>query len=585
MLKLRIIIYYIYYCIKIWAKPWRFSQFNAEFFNDSKWIFSKYEIEENIPEKFKLKSIFLLSSDSISTQKQNIISNFKFPIFLKPEWGQNSHWIIFVEDKWDLDKYLKQIKRNRISYLCQESSILKNEYEILYTKDIISNEINIHCITKTINIYENDYPLNWIYKDSSYVSIINQFSISDINKLKKYILEIWNFNVWRIGLKANSISDLLLWNFKIFEINIFLPMMLSIFDSNLTKDEKTTSIKNYIKSLVKITKYSQEKYDKPIFFRKIWRHYTIKFKHNKYLMKIKKIIYSRIENKFMHWCSDYNSLEVRRASRSKRQARDMFAKNNIPYAKWTIFFSPYKAYKFVKENWFPVCIKPNVWWYSRWSHFPINTWEEFWKACFMVKAWWPTSVIESYLSWKNYRVVVTKIWWIEIAMERYPGFVIWDWKKTISSLIDDENEIRKNMKLPPVIHLIEKNKKIGNFLKKQGLTFDSVLEKDRKVSVFHRLSLAPGGILETVDISTITKKNKEIFLKILNLFDSNIFGIDVIMEKWIDIDFDKQKCIFLEVNSRPYLEMHNFPRYWKAPNMDNIYKNLDKLEVMDRGIY
>jgi glutathione synthase/RimK-type ligase-like ATP-grasp enzyme len=33
------------------------------------------------------------------------------------------------------------------------------------------------------------------------------------------------------------------------------------------------------------------------------------------------------------------------------------------------------------------------------------------------------------------------------------------------------------------------------------------------------------------------------------------------MESGIDIDFDKQKTIFLEVNSRPFLKMHEYPRY------------------------
>ncbi len=78
--------------------------------------------------------------------------------------------------------------------------------------------------------------------------------------------------------------------------------------------------------------------------------------------------------------------------------------------------------------------------------------------------------------------------------------------------------------------------------------------------MYHRVSLAPGGVLETIDVDTITPKNKALFIKIIDLFEANIFGIDVIMEKGIDVDYDKQKTIFLEVNSRPYLKMHNFPR-------------------------
>ena len=337
--------------------------------------------------------------------------------------------------------------------------------------------------------------------------------------------------------------------------------------------------------MVELSKNIPEKYNKPIFFRKMLIHYKIKINNNNYMKAFKRFIYKFVEDKFLQGCSDYNSLEVRKSCRSKKQARDMFKKHNVPHAKGTIFFNPYKAYKFVKKYSFPVCIKPNVWWYSRWSYFPINTWKDFWFACFLVKIWWPTSVIEKYLLWKNYRVVVTKTWWVEIVMQRYPSFVVWDGIKTISDLIDIENKIRSDMKLSPVIHLIEKNKRTKDFLKKQWLTLNSVLEKERKTFLFHRVSLAPWGILETINISKITKKNKEIFLKILDSFDSNIFWIDVVMEKGISIDYDKQKCIFLEVNSRPYLKMHEFPRYWKVPNMNKIYANLERLEIKDRWIF
>jgi hypothetical protein len=37
--------------------------------------------------------------------------------------------------------------------------------------------------------------------------------------------------------------------------------------------------------------------------------------------------------------------------------------------------------------------------------------------------------------------------------------------------------------------------------------------------------------LETVEVSDITEKNKKLFINIIDMFDANIFGIDVIMEK------------------------------------------------------
>jgi hypothetical protein len=69
------------------------------------------------------------------------------------------------------------------------------------------------------------------------------------------------------------------------------------------------------------------------------------------------------------------------------------------------------------------------------------------------------------------------------------------------------------------------------------------------------------------------------------MFDANIFGIDVIMEKWIEVDFDKQKCIFLEVNSRAYLKMHSKPRYGKPADLWPLEEKLSKIEILWRGTY
>lgn len=286
----------------------------------------------------------------------------------------------------------------------------------------------------------------------------------------------------------------------------------------------------------------------------------------------------------MDWCSAYNPLPVRKASRSKKQARDMFEKLWVPHATGTTFFSPYTAYRFVKEHWFPVCIKPNVGGYSRGSYFPITTWKEFWYAALWVKIWWPNSIIEEYLLGKNYRVVVTK-WEVNSAIERMPSFVIGDGEKTISTLIDEENKIRRDMELTPVIHEIEKKWVVKAHLKKHGKNFSSIPKKWEKVQLFHRVALAPGGVLETIDLKTISKKNTELFLKILDWFDANIFGIDVIMEKGIETDYDKQKTIFLELNSRPYLKMHHVPRYGKPHNLKPMYDKLNALNIDNTDIF
>ena len=103
--------------------------------------------------------------------------------------------------------------------------------------------------------------------------------------------------------------------------------------------------------------------------------------------------------------------------------------------------------------------------------------------------------------------------------------------------------------------------------------------------MFYRISLAPGGVVEVIDKSLLPESNQTMFKDVLKLFDANILGIDVIMEKGISIDHSEQKCIFLEVNSRPYLKMHAFPRYGEAEDLSVHFRQLEQLNIEQADTY
>jgi len=286
----------------------------------------------------------------------------------------------------------------------------------------------------------------------------------------------------------------------------------------------------------------------------------------------------------MAGCSNYNTLAVRKASRSKRQAREMFERHDIPHAQGTLFLNPYKAHKFAKQHGFPLVIKPNVSGFSRGSHFPINNFKELWKAALMVKVWWPTSVVEQYLLGANYRVLATDNEMVSV-IRRYPPFVNGNGSDTIDKLIDDENTIRAEMELHPTIYPISKSTDVVKFLKRKGLTLESIPAAGDHVELFNRVALAPGGIVEIIDQDSIPAVNRDMFFKVIKAFDAKLFGIDVIFEKGIDVPYTDQKCIFLEVNSRPYTRMHDFPRYGEKEDLSKFYKALDALVITDSDIF
>ncbi|CAC9438917.1 Glutamate--cysteine ligase (EC [uncultured Gammaproteobacteria bacterium] len=288
---------------------------------------------------------------------------------------------------------------------------------------------------------------------------------------------------------------------------------------------------------------------------------------------------------FLSGCSDYNPLKVRRACRSKAQARLAFEENALPYAKGRTFVNPYSAFKFYEQYGFPLVIKPNVGGFSRGAYFPIENKAQLLRASIGVKKWWPNSIIEAYLLGKNYRVVMTKFGVMSV-LRRYPPFIVGDGQRTIGALIDIENALRQKMQLAPVTQLIPKNKAIKKHLKQQGMRFSTILTDTQKVYLHHKISLKLGSSIEVIDKVKLSDNNKQDLIKILNFFNANILGIDVICKEGIEVDFKTQPCIFLELNSRPFLKMHDNPRYGEKPkDLDDFYNKLKQLEITDNEKY
>jgi D-alanine-D-alanine ligase-like ATP-grasp enzyme len=299
---------------------------------------------------------------------------------------------------------------------------------------------------------------------------------------------------------------------------------------------------------------------------------------------VRRLLYSWVERKFLGGCSHYNTLATRKNCRSKKQAREAFFHNDIPHATGRIFYGLLAPFRFARKYGFPLVIKPNVSGFSRGSHFPITTYGQLLKAALLVKIWWPSSVIERYLEGKNYRVVVVQDE-IMSVIRRYPPFIVGDGQSTIEELIDRENEIRRKMNLYPVIHPLSKNSGTSRFLKRKGLDLLSIPKDGEMVTLHNRISLAPGGVVEVLDKKTIHPKNLRLFLKTPALFKANILGIDAIFEKGIEFPYDEQQAIFLEVNSRPYLKMHDYPRYGEKEDLKPYLKRLESFEIGERDIY
>jgi len=172
-----IVFFYIVSCCVVGAAPWRFSQVNARYFSRSKGIFSKLAIDNMIPERWRLTQ---------SVDSENI-TPASFPVFLKPEWGQNGSGIVRADDA--------------------------------------------ESLTESTNSAGEQFPINSIYNKSTvYRDITSQFSDEQLARLSGYILEIGDLAIARVSVRADSTEKLLAGEFKIIEVNMFIPMPINVMD-------------------------------------------------------------------------------------------------------------------------------------------------------------------------------------------------------------------------------------------------------------------------------------------------------------------------------------------------------------------
>jgi hypothetical protein len=252
---------YMLDCVLMGTKPCKYFQLNSPVFNASEGIFSKIEIDRLIPEKWRLTQYY---DDGVGLPS-------RFPVFVKPEWGQNSHGIFRADDEAALQDVRGKIQSSRIRYLIQEAATEKVEFEIF---SILHHQDKDQFANLTITrAYNEDelYPVNSVYNSSTlYRDITEQFSEQQKQKLWQLLGEIERFPISRVGLRADSVEDMLAGKFHVIEINLFIPMPINMLDPRYGFFDLWKLGRGYMKSLARITKARDKTLqEKPVFTKQM----------------------------------------------------------------------------------------------------------------------------------------------------------------------------------------------------------------------------------------------------------------------------------------------------------------------------
>ena len=264
---------YILNCIRIRTKPCKYFQLNSPCFNAKHGIFSKKEMDWLIPQKWRLRHNYLHQDHLQRQHDDGACQPERYPVFVKPEWGQNARGVFRADDAAALAKIrqtacaTKNRGNTQVRWLIQPGAAEQREFEIfsiLHHAD--KNRYAELTITEVINAREAN-PVNSIYNpDTAYREITDNFSEPQKQALWKLLGQIGRFGISRASLRADSIEQMLAGKFHVIEVNLFAPMPINMLDPKYSNRERWQMIRRYMSALARITKYRDQSLpEKPVF--------------------------------------------------------------------------------------------------------------------------------------------------------------------------------------------------------------------------------------------------------------------------------------------------------------------------------
>ena len=133
--------------------------------------------------------------------------------------------------------------------------------------------------------------------------------------------------------------------------------------------------------------------------------------------------------------------------------------------------------------------------------------------------------------------------------------VVGDGSSTIAELVEIKNLLENRHDTKNVtLHKVNVD---DLFLQSKNYTTESILKKGQKVYVNQKTILSFG--CDVINCSDkIHPSNKKMFTDVAELVDDNLIGIDFIC-KDISVSYEAQESAILELNSLPYIDMHENP--------------------------
>jgi len=272
--------------------------------------------------------------------------------------------------------------------------------------------------------------------------------------------------------------------------------------------------------------------------------------------------------------TDYTSAIAVEIAQDKDDTKRVLGNIGLPVPKGDVARSIDRALEIVAEIGYPVILKPLDASHGRGISPRIEDETALREAWNDAREFANRIVVEQYSEGRDYRVLVVNGKVVACA-ERIPARVIGDGKSTIARLIAKENhDSRRGVGHTKTLTKLPADERTVCYLRKQGLTLESVPARDQEVLLRGTANLSTGGtaIDRTDEMHPDNVTACEMAAGIIGL---DIAGIDVLTPN-ISVPFRENGAVIIEVNAGPGIRMHTHPtegtpRNVGAPIVDMLY--------------
>ena len=261
---------------------------------------------------------------------------------------------------------------------------------------------------------------------------------------------------------------------------------------------------------------------------------------------------------------DKVSNESLRITGNKDLAKKWLSNHNVPVPEGKRFTKDdqnNEIIQYAKEVGFPIVLKPTNGYQGIGVIANIESVEYLEKSLVHVRSDldYPDVIVERYVAGEEYRVFVVEDIVIA-AINRIPANVIGDGINTVEKLITMKNkERRKNPRLFSC--LIKIDYEVKNFIKRAGLTLDSIPNKGQQIFLREKSNISTGG--DSVDVrDELPVEIKKVAIEALKAMPSLPHaGVDIIVNPNQPVD---KAAVVLEINAIPQIGSLVFPMIGQA---------------------